>query len=424
MTETTTATQATVTFDDVEDARRIVAPFIYETPCPQSTMLSRRAGAKVFLKLENLQMTGSYKERGACNRLARLSSEERARGVVAFSAGNHAQGVAYHAQRLGIRATIVMPIYTPLVKVSSTRRWGANVVLHGQSAAEARAESERLAAAEGLVTVHPFDDPWIVAGQGTVGLELLEQNPYLDAVVVPVGGGGLIAGVALVLKETNPRIKVYGVEATSMASMKASREAGRVVEVPSRRTIAEGIAVSRVGAIPFALAQRYVDDVVTVDDEEIAGAVLTLLEVEKTVVEGAAASALAAVLEGHLPLAGKRVACVLTGGNIDVTMLARIIERGLVKDGRLVRFRARIADAPGALAQLTTTIGALGGNILEITHERAFTAGPIGSTEVEVTLEARDHEQIKEIVTALGALGITVALDAPRRPGVSRPAAD
>lgn len=302
-----------------------------------------------------------------------------------------------------------MPVYTPLVKVTSTRRWGANVVLAGHSAAEARAEAERIAAAEGLVDVPPFDDPWVVAGQGTVGLRLLEQNPYLDAVVVPVGGGGLIAGIALVLND--PHIKVYGVEAAAMPGMKASLAAGRVVDVPSQRTIAEGIAVARVGSIPFALAERYVDDVVTVDDEGIASAVLTLLEVEKTVVEGAGAASLAAIVNGKLPVAGKKVACVLTGGNIDVTMLARIIERGLVKDGRMVRFTARIADAPGALARLTATIGQGGGNILEINHERAFTLGPIGTTEVEVTLEARGHEHIKEIVTALDAVGITVHLD-------------
>jgi threonine dehydratase len=400
-----------VTFEDVEDARRLIRSFIAETPFAYSATLSQAAGAKLYLKLENLQMTGSYKERGALNRLARLTPEEGARGVIAFSAGNHAQGVAYHAQRLGISATIVMPVYTPLVKVTSTRRYGARVILHGQSAAEARAESYRLAAEEGRVYIHPFDDRYIVAGQGTIGLELLEQNPYLDAVVVPVGGGGLIAGVALVLKETNPRIKIYGVESAAMASMKASLDAGAVVEVPSERTLAEGIAVSKVGDIPFAIAHRYVDDVVTVDEEEIASAVLTLLEVEKTVVEGAGASALAAVINRHLPIAGKKVGLILTGGNIDVTMLSRIIERGLVKDGRMVRFEAQIVDAPGALAAMAGLLGKLGANILQITHERAFAHGPLGMTQVEVTLETRGHEHIKEIVTGLETAGITVTLE-------------
>lgn len=405
-----TAETLPVTFEDVEDARRVIRPFIAETPFAHSVTLSQAVGAKVYLKLENLQMTGSYKERGALNRLARLSEDEARRGVIAFSAGNHAQGVAYHAQRLGLAATIVMPVYTPLVKVMATRRYGARVVLHGQSAAEARAESHRLAAEQNLVHIHPFDDRYIVAGQGTIGLELLEQNPYLDAVVVPIGGGGLIAGVSLVLKETNPRIKVYGVEASAMASMKVSREAGQVTEVPSQRTLADGIAVSRVGEIPFRIAERYVDDVVTVDDEEIASAILTLLEVEKTMVEGAGAAALAAVINHHLPIGGKKVGLILTGGNLDVTMLARIIERGLVKDGRMVRFSAQIVDAPGALAALTTLLGSLDANILQISHERAFARGPLGVTQVEVTLETRGHEHIKEIVTGLESAGITVTL--------------
>ncbi|HRE92262.1 MAG TPA: threonine ammonia-lyase [Myxococcota bacterium] len=400
-----------VTFDDIEDARRLIRPWVYESPCAFSQSLSNLTRTRCYLKLENLQMTGSYKERGALNRLARLTPEEARRGVIAFSAGNHAQGVAYHAQRLGIDATIVMPLYTPLVKVTSTRRYGAHVILFGESAAEARAESFRIAAAEGRTYIHPFDDPWVVAGQGTVGLELLEQNPYLDAVVVPVGGGGLIAGLALAMKETNPRIKIYGVESEAMASMRASLKAGQLVEVPSRRTLAEGIAVSRVGDIPFQLCQRYVDDVITVDDEEIASAVLTLLEVEKTVVEGSGAAALAAVVNGHLPVAGKKVALVLTGGNIDVTMLARIIERGLVKDGRMVRLAARVVDAPGALAKLTARIAELGGNILQINHERAFARGPLGVSLVEVTLEARGHEHIKEIVTGLESVGINTTLE-------------
>lgn len=401
----------TVTFDQIEDARRVIRPWVYESPCAYSQTLSKLTGTKLHLKLENLQMTGSYKERGALNRLSRLTPEEAQRGVIAFSAGNHAQGVAYHAARLGIAATIVMPLYTPLVKVTSTRKHGARVVLFGESAAEARAESYRLAEEEGLVYIHPFDDPYVIAGQGTIGLELLEQNPYLDAVVVPVGGGGLIAGVALALKETNPRIKVYGVEAEAMTAMKTALEKGEVVDVPSRRTLAEGIAVSRVGNLTFDICQRYVDEVVTVDDEEIASAVLTLLEVEKTMVEGSGAAALAAVMSGKLPLAGKRVALVLTGGNLDVTTLSRIIERGLVKDGRMVRLSARVVDAPGALAKLTQLIAQLGGNILQINHERAFSRGPLGVSLVEVTLEARGHEHIQEIVNGLEAASINVTLD-------------
>ena len=403
--------QLPVRFEDVEEARRVVKPWVIETPCVVSRLLSERLGARIFLKMEHLQMTGSYKERGACFRMSRLSPDEGRRGVIAFSAGNHAQGVAYHAQRLGIQATIVMPVYTPLVKVSATRRWGARVVLHGQSTDEARQEAQRIAAEEGLTSIHPFDDPAVVAGQGTVGLELLEQNPYLDAVVVPVGGGGLIAGMALALKETNPRIRVYGVEAAAMPAMQQSLARGVPVEVPSRRTIAEGIAVARVGDVPFALAQRYVDDVVTVDDEEIASAILTLLEVEKTMVEGAGAVGLAALINKRLDLAGKRVAVVLTGGNIDVTMLARIIERGLVKDGRLVRLSAQVTDAPGALALLTAIIADNGGNILEIEHERAFARGPLGVSLVEITLEARGHDHINAIVAALEKADLRVSLN-------------
>lgn len=400
-----------VAFDDLEEARRVVKPFVRETPCTHSRLLSERVGAKVHLKMEHLQMTGSYKERGACYRMSLLTPDESRRGVIAFSAGNHAQGVAYHAQRLGIAATIVMPVYTPLVKVTATRRWGARVILHGQSADEARLESLRIAADEQLTYIHPFDDPAVVAGQGTVALELLEQNPYLDAVVVPVGGGGLIAGMALALKETNPRIRVYGVEAAAMPAMRAALDHGAPVDVPSRRTLAEGIAVARVGDVPFALASRYVDDVVTVDDEEVASAILTLLEVDKTMVEGAGAVGVAAALNGRLDLAGKRVAIVLTGGNIDVTMLARIIERGLVKDGRLVRLSAQVTDAPGALATLTAIIAERGGNILEIEHERAFSRGPLGVSLVQITVEARGHDHIDTIVAALEAADMRVGIN-------------
>jgi threonine dehydratase len=399
-----------VRFEDVEEARRVVRPFVVETPCRESRVLSERTGVRVHFKMEHLQMTGSYKERGACFRMSQLTEEERARGVIAFSAGNHAQGVAYHAKRLGIAATIVMPVYTPLVKVEATRRWGAEVVLFGQSAKEARDESLRLGAEQNRTYIHPFDDPAVVAGQGTVGLELIEQNPYLDAVIVPVGGGGLIAGMALALKETNPRIRVYGVEAIAMPAMLAALKAGRPVDVPSQRTLAEGIAVARVGDVPFALAKRYVDDVVTVDDEEIAAAILMLLEVEKTMVEGSGAAGLAALLSGKLDLAGKRTAIVLTGGNIDVTMLARIIERGLVKNGRHVRLAAQVLDAPGSLARVTGIIAGAGANILEIHHERAFSRGPLGVSLVEFTVETRGHAHIAELVALLEAADMRVSV--------------
>jgi threonine dehydratase len=398
-----------VTLQDVEAARETIRPHIYQSPCAYSATLSEKAGAKIFLKLENLQMTGSFKERGALNRLNALSPKERARGVIAASAGNHAQGVSFHAKRLSIDATIVMPRYTPLVKVTSTRRYGARVVLHGDNYDAAFDHAQALAATEGRILIHAFNDPWVIAGQGTIGLELLEQNPYLDAVIVPIGGGGLISGIAVALKEINPRIKVYGVEAELMPSMLRSIEAGHIVDVPAHQTLADGIAVKTPGTLTFDLVRRYVDDIVTVTDEEIASAVLTLLEVEKTVAEGSAATTLAAALSGKLPIQGKKVALLICGGNIDVTVLSRIIRRGLVNDGRMAQLSVRIDDGPGALSQLAGIIGATGGNIVDIRHERAFARGSLRDTEVTLTLEARGSDHIKEIVTSLEAAGIYIA---------------
>jgi threonine dehydratase len=336
-----------VAFSDIEAARARVRDAIFESPCAHSETLSKRAGCKLWLKLENLQMTGSFKERGAANKLLSLSSEERARGLVAASAGNHAQGVAYHAQRLGIDATIVMPEGTPLIKVQSTRGYGAKVVLHGASYDEASERAREIESAERRIYVHAFDDPRIIAGQGTIGLELLEQNPYLEAVVVPIGGGGLASGIALALKEVNPRIKVYGVEAKTVASMRAALDAGQPVTLSASRTIADGIAVRRVSERTLRLVQKYLDDVVSVDEEEIAEAILVLLEREKTVAEGAGATPLAAVLANRLPLSGKKVCCLVSGGNIDVNLVSRIIERGLVKSGRRTRAEVVVLDFMG-----------------------------------------------------------------------------
>lgn len=403
-----------VTFADVEAARAAIRDHVYQTPCAHSVTLSESTGSKVYLKLENLQMSGSYKERGALNKLLSLSAAQRNAGVIAASAGNHAQGVAFHATRLGIDALIVMPEYTPLIKVTSTRRYGATVVLHGSTYDDAFVEARRIAAADGRTFVPAFDDPAIIAGQGTVGLELLEQNPYLDAVVVPVGGGGLISGVAVAIKETNPRIAVYGVECSAMPSMQRSLEAGHVVTVPPATTMADGIAVSRVGDLTFALTQQYVDAVVTVSEEEIASAVLTLLEVEKTVLEGAGATPLAALVSGRLGLEGRRVALLCTGGNIDVTVLSRIIDRGLVKDGRMQRLAVCVPDSPGALASLTGIIGRAGANILDIAHNRAFSDGPMGQTRVTLTLETRGHAHGAEVVEQLNAAGLEVRLVTPR----------
>ncbi len=387
----------TVTFADIEAARATIGDAVLRSPCPYSHALSEIAGAKVYLKLENLQMTGSFKERGACNRLSVLSAGDRAQGVVAASAGNHAQGVAYHARRLGIDATIVMPESTPLVKVSATRRYGANVVLSGSGYDEAYEAARRIETDEKRVFVHPFDDELVIAGQGTIGLELLEQNPYLDAVIVAVGGGGLAAGVALAIKETNPRVKVYGVEPENVASMRAAFAHGGPTTIAGKPTIADGVAVRTVGATTYDVCRRYLDDIVTVDEEEIAEALLFLLEREKTVAEGAGAVPVAALLHNRLPIAGKRVAAVVCGGNIDVNVIARVIERGLAKSGRLARLRVILPDVPGSLADALRLVSEARANVLQIVHDRAEMDLPLGEVEVELVAEVRGFDHIEEL---------------------------
>src|SRR2546423_12563257 len=348
----------------IEAARARLGGAVHETPCAFSETLSELTGTRCFLKLENLHVTGSFKERGAANLLLQLDPAERARGVVAASAGNHGLAVAYHARRLGIAAAIVMPEWAPLIKVTSARRYGAEVILYGGNFDEAYARACEIAAARDLVFVHPFDDPRVIAGQGTVGLELLDQLPDVDAVLVPVGGGGLIAGVALAIKARRPQVRVIGVQAAAIAGMRAALEEGRRVTLPAAATIADGIAVRQVGERTLAIAARQVDEIVTVSEEELANAVLLLLEIGKTVVEGGGAAALAALINRPLGLAGARVVMVLSGGNIDVTMLSRIIERGLVKDGRLVRLGVLLRDRPGELARLTALIAEARANIV------------------------------------------------------------
>jgi threonine dehydratase len=393
----------------IEQARARLRPTLFETPCAFSETLSELTGARCFVKLENLQMTGSFKERGAANLLLQLGHEERARGVVAASAGNHGLAVAFHAARLGIPATIVMPDTAPLIKVTSARRHRAEVILQGENFDEAYERARALASARGTVFVHPFDDPRVIAGQGTLGLELLDQEPDLDAIVVAIGGGGLAAGVGLAVKARRPHTKVIGVQAEVMASMCRSLEAGRRGSVPAAATLADGIAVRQVGELTFDLVRQYVDRVVTVSEEELAKAVLLLLEIEKTVVEGAGAAPLAALLHRALGLEGARVALVLSGGNIDVTMLSRIIERGLVKDGRLVRLGVVLRDRPGALAGLTTLIADERANIVHIEHDRAFSRwASIGQTEVELTLETSGRDQIEAVKARLEAAGYRV----------------
>jgi len=395
-----------ITFVDVEEARERIKDQIYLSPSPYSETISRMSGNRVFFKLESLQMTGSFKERGALNRLLTLAPEAAARGMIAASAGNHGMAVAFHSQRLGIAATIVMPSHAPLIKVSRVRQYGAQVLLHGEDYDMAFAEARRLSRERGLTLVHAFDDPWVIAGQGTIGLEIYEQNPDLDAVIVPVGGGGLIAGIALALKTLKPDIRIIGVQAESIPSMKAALEKGEPVGLPPALTIADGIAVRAVGATPLELVKTFVDDIVTVGEGEIANAVLLLLEIEKTVAEGAAAVPLAALLNKKISLDRKNVGIIVSGGNIDVNLISRIIEKGLIQDGRLSRVSVVIPDRPGNLARLAQRIAELGANILQIAQTRGFGQMAIGETEVELILETTGPEHIEQLCAGLRAEGL------------------
>jgi threonine dehydratase len=396
-----------ITFDDIQSALRRIRGSIYLSPCARSETFSESTGNHVYLKLDNLQRTGAFKERGALNKLLSLSPEEAAQGVIAASAGNHAQGVAYHSGKRGIRAEIYMPLTTPLIKVSATRGYGANVILHGANYDEAYEEAVRCGQAEHLTFVHAFDDDAVIAGQGTIGLELVEQHPDLEAVVVPIGGGGLIGGIACALKASNPRIQVFGVQPSRLPSMKVAVAEGKPVTLMAASTIADGIAVRRAGDLTLPLVQKYVDDIVTVEEEEIAHAILLLLEREKTLAEGAGAAAVAALVNRKLPLVGKKVAVLVCGGNIDVTLLSRIIERGLVKDGRLVRLRVHLPDYPGALHRLTSILAQHRANIVETDYDRAYHGVGLGETAIEITMETRGPGHIAEIISALGAAGYT-----------------
>ncbi|WP_280188668.1 threonine ammonia-lyase [Delftia sp. PS-11] len=395
-----------LSLQDIRNAAARLQGAVLETPCVESRTLSQITGAQVFLKFENLQFTASFKERGAFNKLVQLSPEERARGVVAMSAGNHAQGVAYHAQRLGVRAVIVMPRFTPGVKVERTRGFGAEVVLHGDSLAEARQHAYTLAAQQGLCFVHPYDDEQIAAGQGTLALEMLAEQPDLEQIVVAIGGGGLIAGVATAAKGLNPAIEIIGVQTQRFASM---FNAVRKAELPmGTSTIAEGIAVTQPGAITQEVVARLVDDLVLVDEGDIEQAVLMLLEIEKTLVEGAGAAGLAALLRHPQRFAGKRVGLILSGGNIDPLLLASIIGRGMVRSGRLARIKVSARDVPGVLARITATVAAAGANVEEVHHQRAFTLLAAQSVEIELVLQTRNKAHIDEVMAALQAEGMQV----------------
>jgi threonine dehydratase len=378
---------------------------IWCSPCQHSAALSAISGQNVHLKLENLQMTGSYKERGALNKILLLTEEQRGNGVIAASAGNHAQAVAYHAVRLGIRATIVMPTVTPLVKVTATQNYGAEVVIEGANYDEACKVALDMAAARKMTFLHPFDDLEIIAGQGTIGLEILEQVPDLEAAVVPVGGGGLIAGIACALKEHRSEIRIIGVQTSRLPSMVAAVKNRAPVVVPAASTVADGIAVRRCGDVTLPLVLKYVDEMITVEEEEIASAILTLLEKEKTLAEGAGAAATAALLQHKTGLNSQRTVSIVGGGNIDVSLLSRIIERGLVKDGRLVRIRIHLPDRPGALVELSTVIASQRANIVELKFDRAYYGVNLGDTAIDVTLETRGASHLAELIAAIAKAG-------------------
>jgi len=393
-----------VSLDEIRAAAQRIAGAVERTPCLHSRTLSRLTGAEVWLKFENLQFTASFKERGALNKLLSLGEAERRRGVIAMSAGNHAQGVAYHAARLGMRAVIVMPRGTPNSKINGTQVHGAQVVIEGDTLAEAAQHARALEAGEGLTFIHPYDDPAVVAGQGTVALEMLEQAPVLDTLLVPVGGGGLVSGMAVAAKALKPSVHVYGVESRNWCAV-YQRLNGLPVNVGGD-TVAEGMAVRDTGALTLRLIRELVTEVLVVEEETVERAIVNLIEIEKTVAEGAGAAGLAALLEHPARFAGRRVGIPICGGNIDSRLLSAVLMRGLVRDGRMVRLRVTLMDIAGSLAKVATMIGEAGGNIVEVQHQRVFGTASVKSPEVEFVLECRDRAHAEAIVAALGAKGV------------------
>nr|WP_295774078.1 threonine ammonia-lyase [Rhodoferax sp.] len=397
-----------IEYQDIQAAEQRLLGHLLRTPCVASQTLSDITGAQVFLKFENLQFTASFKERGACNKLAQLTPEQSARGVIAMSAGNHAQGVAYHAQRLGLHAVIVMPRFTPGVKVERTRGFGAEVILHGDTLEESRSHAFALAEQRQLTFVHPYDDDAIIAGQGTVALEMLEDVPDLDTLIIAIGGGGLISGMATVAKALKPSMEVVGVQTVRFPAMFNAIQGTQHPQGTS--TIAEGIAVGTPGRIPMDVIRARVDDLLLVDEGDIEQALVMLLEVEKTLVEGAGAVGLAALLKYPERFKGKRVGLVLCGGNIDPLLLAAIIERGMVRAGRLARIRVGARDVPGSLARITATVAEAGANIEEVHHQRAFTTLSAQNAEVELVVQTRGHAHVQEVLTVLRQAGFDAQL--------------
>ncbi len=399
-----------VTFEDIRIAAERIAGQVIQSPCPRSIPLSEATGLNVYCKLEYLQRTGSFKERGARNALLSLPAKQKKHGVIAASAGNHALGLSYHGQLLGIPVTVVMPRFAPLMKVANCRRLGATVVLYGPDLAEARLRADEIAAEKNLRYINGYDDPAIIAGQGTLGLEIAAQVPDVEAVIVPIGGAGLVAGLALALKTLKPRVRIIGVEPERAASFTAAQAAGRPVPVEVQPTLADGLAVPQVGKHAFAIARKLVDKTLLVGEHELALAILRLMELEKAVVEGAGAAPLAACLAGLVPeLKGKNVVLPLCGGNIDIPILGRILERGLASDGRLSRFTATISDRPGGLARFAGLLAETGASILEISHDRAFSSDDITTVSVHCVVETRDTAHIAIIRERLDKEGFRVS---------------
>ncbi len=398
----------TVTIEDIRAAAALIDGAVIKTPTAHSRTLSEITGAEVHLKFENLQYTGSFKDRGALVKLASLSDDERRAGVIAMSAGNHAQAVAYHSPRLGIAATIVMPQGTPQVKAQNTQRFGARVLFEGETIDEAAVRARAMAEEEGLVFVHPYDDEKVMAGQGTVALEMLERFPDLDMLLVPIGGGGLIAGNAIAAKAIRPEIEIIGVEAALFPSMQQAINS----QPPTSggRTIAEGIAVKTVGKMTKPVVESLVSDVLAVDEAALEFAVQLMLSVEKAVVEGAGAATLAALLANRERFEGRKVGLVVSGGNIDLRLLSSVILKGLVRDGRIVRMRIEISDIPGTLARIATIIGDADANIIEVYHQRAFSGLPAQNAELDVVIEARGSDHVNEIIEKLTAVGFRCTL--------------
>lgn len=398
-----------INFDDIKQARKRIEEQIIRTPSTYSSTLSSRVMCEVYLKLENLQLTGAYKIRGALNRLEKLSDEQKKKGVIAASAGNHAQGVALAAKNLGIKAVIVMPETTPLSKIAGTKKFGAEIILHGNFYDEAYEHALEIQKQRDLVFIHPFNDEDIIAGQGTIGLEMFEEIPNLDIAIIPIGGGGLISGCALALKTLNPNIRIIGVEASQMPAMKKSIEHGKIETIEKKKTIADGIAVTTVQQNTFDIVKKYVDEIVTVSEAEIAHAIMMLLEVEKVLAEGAGACAFAALNSGKIEnIADKNVGIIVSGGNLDLNFLSKVIERGLSEDGRICNFKVSVPDAPGVIATISNIIAKHRANIIEIYHNRSFANTSLGETKINFTIETKGHDHIDGILSEISALDFKV----------------